>query len=68
VSKTDLRQVIRELDPRGVKSRMFALKMCKREIKVTGLNQVFLVNRYNKLKDFGFEIYAFINSYSRYKS
>jgi hypothetical protein len=45
---------------------MFALKMRKREIKVAGLNQVFLVNRYNKLKDFGFEIYAFIDGYSRY--
>jgi hypothetical protein len=45
---------------------MFALKIRKREIKVAGLNQVFLVNRYNKLKDFSFEIYAFINSYSRY--
>jgi hypothetical protein len=66
VSKTDLRQVIRELDPKDVKSRMFALKIYKEEIKVAGLNQVFLVNRYNKLKDFGFKIYAFINGYSRY--
>jgi hypothetical protein len=66
VSKTDLRQVIRELDLRGVKSRIFALKICKKEIKVAGLNQVFLVNRYNKLKDFGFEIYVFINGYSKY--
>jgi hypothetical protein len=45
---------------------MFALKIRKKEIKVTGPNQVFLVNRYNKLKDFGFEIYAFINSYLNY--
>jgi hypothetical protein len=45
---------------------MFALKIYKKEIKVAGLNQVFLVNRYNKLKDFGFKIYAFINSYLRY--
>jgi hypothetical protein len=45
---------------------MFVLKIHKKKIKVTGLNQVFLVNRYNKLKDFGFKIYAFINSYSRY--
>jgi hypothetical protein len=66
VSKRNLREVIRELDLRGVKSKMFALKMCKKEIKVAGLNQVFLVDRYNKLKDFGFEIYAFINSYLRY--
>jgi hypothetical protein len=57
---------MRELDLKGVKSRMFALKIRKREIKVAGPNQVFLVNRYNKLKDFGFEIYAFIDGYSRY--
>jgi hypothetical protein len=57
---------MRELDLKGVKSRMFALKIRKREIKVTGLNQVFLVDRYNKLKDFGFKIYAFIDGYSRY--
>jgi hypothetical protein len=68
VSETNLRQVIRELDPKGIKSKMFALKIYKREIKVAGLNQVFLINRYNKLKDFGFEIYAFINSYLRYVS
>jgi hypothetical protein len=40
--------------------------MYKRKIKVAGLNQVFLVNGYNKLKDFGFEIYAFINGYLKY--
>jgi hypothetical protein len=45
---------------------MFALKIYKKEIKVAGLNQVFLINRYNKLKDFSFKIYAFINSYLRY--
>jgi hypothetical protein len=45
---------------------MFALKIYKKEIKVTSLNQVFLVNRYNKLKDFGFKIYVFINSYLQY--
>jgi hypothetical protein len=45
---------------------MFALKIYKIKKKIAGLNQVFLVNKYNKLKDFGFEIYAFINSYSRY--
>jgi hypothetical protein len=66
VFKTNLRQVIRELNPKGVKSKIFALKMRKKEIKVASLNQVFLVNRYNKLKDFGFEIYAFIDGYSRY--
>jgi hypothetical protein len=66
VSETDLRQVIRELNPRSVKSRMFALKIHKREIKVTGPNQVFSVDGYNKLKDFSFEIYAFIDGYSRY--
>jgi hypothetical protein len=66
VSKRNLCKVIRELDLRGVKSKMFALKIRKKEIKVAGLNQVFLVNRYNKLKDFGFEIYAFINGYLRY--
>jgi hypothetical protein len=68
MSKTDLRQIIRELDPKSVKSRMFALKIRKKEIKVTSLNQVFLVNRYNKLKDFSFKIYAFINGYLRYVS
>jgi hypothetical protein len=66
VSKRNLRKVIRELNLKGVKSRMFVLKMYKKEIKVADLNQVFLVNRYNKLKDFGFEIYAFINGYLRY--
>jgi hypothetical protein len=45
---------------------MFALKIHKKKIKVAGLNQVFLVNKYNNLKDFGFKIYAFINSYLRY--
>jgi hypothetical protein len=59
---------MRKLDLKGVKSRIFALKICKEEMKVTSLNQVFLINRYNKLKDFGFEIYAFINSYLRYVS
>jgi hypothetical protein len=68
VFKTNLRQVIKELDLKGVKSKMFALKIHKKEIKVTGLNQVFLVNKYNKLKDFGFKIYAFINGYLRYVS
>jgi hypothetical protein len=66
MSKRNLREVIRELDPRDIKSKMFALKIRKKEIKVAGLNQVFLINRYNKLKDFGFEIYAFINGYLRY--
>jgi hypothetical protein len=68
VSERNLYEIIRELDLRGVKSRMFVLKIRKKEIKVAGLNQVFLVNRYNKLKDFGFKIYVFINSYSRYMS
>jgi hypothetical protein len=68
MSKRNLRKIIRELDLKGIKSRMFALKMRKKKIKVTSLNQVFLVNRYNKLKDFGFEIYAFINGYLRYVS
>jgi hypothetical protein len=64
--KRNLRQVIRELDLRGVKNRILALKIYKREIKVAGLNQVFLINKYNKLKDFSFEIYTFIDSYLRY--
>jgi hypothetical protein len=38
MSKTDLCQVIKKLDLKGVKNRMFALKMYKKEIKVTGLN------------------------------
>jgi hypothetical protein len=66
VFKRNLCEVIKELDLKGVKSKMFALKICKKKIKVTGLNQVFLINRYNKLKDFSFKIYAFINSYLRY--
>jgi hypothetical protein len=35
-------------------------------MQVAGLSQVFLVDKYNKLKDFSFKIYAFINGYSRY--
>jgi hypothetical protein len=57
---------MRELDLRSVKSKMFVLKMHREEMKVAGLNQVFLVNRYNKLKDFSFKIYAFIDGYLRY--
>jgi hypothetical protein len=45
---------------------MFALKMRRGEMKVAGPNQVFSVDGYDKLKDFGFEIYAFIDGYSRY--
>jgi hypothetical protein len=56
------------LDLKDVKSKMFVLNIYKREIQVAGLSQVFLVNRYNKLKDFGFEIYAFINGYFKYIS
>jgi hypothetical protein len=64
--KRNLCEVIRELDLKNIKSKMFALKIHKKEIKVTGLNQVFLINKYNKLKDFSFKIYTFINSYLRY--
>jgi hypothetical protein len=57
---------MRKLDLRGVKSKMFALNMCREEMQVAGLSQVFLIDRYNKLKDFSFEIYAFIDGYFRY--
>jgi hypothetical protein len=66
VSKRNLREIIKELDLKDVKSKMFALKIHKKKIKVTSLNQVFLVNKYNKLKDFSFKIYTFINSYLKY--
>ena len=33
---------------------------------MAGPNQVFSVDGYDKLKDFGFEIYAFIDGYSRF--
>jgi hypothetical protein len=66
IPQNPLRQVMRELDPRGVESRMFASNMRRGEMQVAGPSQVFSVDGYDKLKDFGFEIYAFIDGYSRY--
>lgn len=61
-------QILRELDPIGIQQRPFGLQNTPRgTYQVPGVNFVWSVDGHHKLSDYGIEIYAGIDAYSRYK-
>src|SRR6266480_5168512 len=62
----DLRRTMKKVVPIGVEARQLALSQQRGKYLVKGPGRVVLVDGYDKLKPFGFEIYGFINGYSRY--
>src|SRR3954447_24126657 len=57
---------MKKVDPIGVEARQLALSRQRGKYLVKGPGRVVSVDGYDKLKPFGFEIYAFIDGYSRY--
>lgn len=59
--------ILREIDPVGIIERPFGLQRTPRGLyQVPGVNFVWSVDGHHKLSDYGIEIYAGIDSYSRY--
>lgn len=60
-------EILRELDPIGIAERPFGLQKTTRgTFKVAGPNRVLSVDGHHKLTSYGIEIYAGIDTYSRY--
>lgn len=67
VARDRMFELVRELDPDGVASRMFARQKIPRgDYRVAGPNRVISVDGHHKLTLYGFEVYAGIDAYSRY--
>lgn len=59
--------ILHEIDPVGIIERPFGLQRTPRGLyQVLGVNFVWSVDGHHKLSDYGIEIYAGIDSYSRY--
>ena len=66
VSRAQVAAATREHDPDSVAARK-AQAHCRRpRHRIKGPNRIWLVNRHNKLKRFGFEIYRLIDGYACY--
>ena len=65
VSQRSLRPLIKSVDPLRVQSREPGRIRRKGKIEITGPGRVYSTDGYNKLKLFGFEIYSYIDGYSR---
>ena len=60
-------KILRELDPVGIQQRPFGLQRTAHgTYRVPGVNFVWSVDGHHKLSDYGIEIYAGIDAYSRY--
>ena len=57
---------MKKVDPISVDARQLALSRQRGKYLVKGPGRIVSVDGYDKLKSFGFEIYGFIDSYSRY--
>jgi hypothetical protein len=67
VARNRMYDLVRELDPDGVASRMFARQNIPRgEYRVADPNRVMSVDGHHKLTIYGFEVYASFDVYSRY--
>ena len=64
VSQDLIASTTRQLDPIGVAARTANTHRQRSQFQVKGPNRVWSVDRYNKLSEFGFEIYRIIDSYS----
>ena len=59
-------QILRELDPVGVQQRPFSMQRTPHgTYQVPGVNYVWSVDGHHKLSEYGIEIYAGIDAYSR---
>ncbi|KAI9776548.1 MAG: hypothetical protein M1816_005235 [Peltula sp. TS41687] len=58
--------VVRELDPEGVAQRTNRMQRHRGEYVVAGPNQLWSLDGYCKLEQYGFQVYAAIDAYSRY--
>lgn len=60
-------EIVRELDSTGIAERPFRLQKCRRGMfNVAGPNRVLSVDSHDKLTSYRIEIYAGIDTYSRY--
>lgn len=60
-------ELIRELDPEGIASRPFPTEQIMRiDFRVEGPNKILSVDGHHKLSQYGIEIYAGIDAFSRY--
>ncbi|KAI9779460.1 MAG: hypothetical protein M1816_001870, partial [Peltula sp. TS41687] len=65
-SRDRLFAVVRELDPEGVAQRTNRMQRHRGEYVVAGPNQLWSLDGYCKLEQYGFQVYAAIDAYSRY--
>ncbi|RPA73771.1 hypothetical protein BJ508DRAFT_313480 [Ascobolus immersus RN42] len=65
ISEKDLREVIQEVDPKGVQNRRIRRLHKRERYGVPGPNRVWSIDGHDKLSHFGFEIYGCIDAYSR---
>lgn len=64
VRKEAVRRALRVLDPEGVETRL-RHRLRRREYRGKGPNRIWHIDRYDKLKPFGFCIHGCIDGYSR---
>lgn len=63
--RRDLREAIREVDPKGVEDRRLRRLHKRGQYGVPGPNRIWSIDGHDKLSRFGFEIYGCIDAYSR---
>jgi hypothetical protein len=66
VSQHQVRRALRAVDPVGVQARTQHLQRQRGRYVLKGPNEVWSVDGHDKLADFGFEIYGFLDAYSRF--
>ena len=66
VSRDQIAAATRLIDPDGVEARKLKAHRRRPRYRVKGPNRVWSVDRHDKLKRFGFEIYRIIDGYSRF--
>jgi hypothetical protein len=66
IARDRMFQVYRTMNPAGIERREKDLQRTRGEYIVRGPNYIWSVDGHEKLKPYGFEIYACIDAYSRY--
>ena len=65
ISQYTLLEMMKEVDPSGVEGRNFSRRRRRGRMDIAGPGRVWSCDGYDKLKPWGFEIYGFIDGYSR---
>jgi hypothetical protein len=66
IAQKRLFEAVKRVNPEGVRRRLNQRIRVKRKLRVPGPNFMWSIDAHDKLKKFGFEIYAGIDAYARY--